>query len=150
MCGRCALRFRLGPPSCLRRALAPQPQIHRVHGLRPAPHPQRPPHPGPLAKTTPTAAHTALLDQLPLAGDVLPRLTPRLKAKLFAAFDLSILWNKPGSQVTVRAEISDATLQAITAILDASQDGYHDTHPSQPDPMGDLAHTPRAVTMPHS
>jgi hypothetical protein len=88
-----------------------------------------------LAKTTPAAAHTALLDQLPLAGDVLPRLTPRLKAKLFAAFDLSILWNKPASQVTVRAEISDATLQAITAILDASQDGYDDIHPDQPDPI---------------
>jgi site-specific DNA recombinase len=103
-----------------------------------------------LAKTTPAAADTGLLDQLPLAGDVLPRLPPRLKAKLFATFDLSILWNKPGQQVTVRAEISDATLQAITAILNASQDGYDDTHPDQPDPIGDLAHTPRAITVSHS
>jgi hypothetical protein len=60
------------------------------------------------------------------------------------------LWNKPGQQVTVRAEISEATLQAITAILDASQDGYDDTHPSQPDPMGHLAHTPRGSRVPHS
>jgi hypothetical protein len=100
-----------------------------------------------LAKTTPAAADTALLDQLPLAGDILPRLPPRLKAKLFAAFDLSILWNKPGQQVTVRAEISDATLQAITAILDASQDSSDDTHTGQPDPIGNLAHTPRAITV---
>jgi hypothetical protein len=101
-----------------------------------------------LAKTTPAAADTGLLDQLPLAGDILPRLPPRLKAKLFAAFDLSILWNKPGQQVTVRAEISQATLEAVTAILDASQDGYDDTHPGQSEPMGDLANTPRAITVP--
>jgi hypothetical protein len=44
-----------------------------------------------LAKTTPAAADTSLLDRLPLAGDLLPRLTPRLKAKLFAASDVSIL-----------------------------------------------------------
>jgi Resolvase, N terminal domain len=43
---------------------------------------------------------------------------------------------------TVRAEISEATLQAVTAILDTSQDGYDDTHPDQPDPIGDLAHPP--------
>jgi hypothetical protein len=103
-----------------------------------------------LVKTIPAAADTALLDRLPLAGDVLPRLPPRLKAKLFAAFDLSILWNKPASQVTVRAEISDATLQAVTEILDASQQGFDDTHPGQPDPIRDLAHTPRAVRVWHS
>jgi site-specific DNA recombinase len=105
-----------------------------------------------LAKTTPAAADTGLLDQLPLAGDLLPRLTPRLKAKLFAAFDLSILWNKPASQVTVRAEISQATLQAITAILNASRDGYDDTHPDQPDqpdPIGHLSNTPRPIRMLH-
>jgi hypothetical protein len=92
--------------------------------------------------------HASLLDRLPLAGDVLPRLTPRLKAKLFAAFDLSILWNKPGQQVTTRAEISEATPQAVTAILDASQDGFDDTDPAQPDPIGDLANTPRAIRWP--
>ena len=54
-----------------------------------------------LAKTTPAAADTTLLDRLPLAGDVLPRLTPRLKARLFQVFDITVLWNKPARQVTV-------------------------------------------------
>ena len=66
-----------------------------------------------LAKTTPAAADTSLLDRLPLAGDVLPRLSPRLKARLFQVFDITVLWNKPARQVTVTAEISDATLQAL-------------------------------------
>ena len=49
-----------------------------------------------LAKTTPHAADPALLDQLPALGDILPSLPPALKARLFAAFGLEILWNKPG------------------------------------------------------
>ncbi len=63
-----------------------------------------------LAKTTPQAADPALLDELPLAGDILPGLPPALKARLFAAFGLEILWNKPGSQATVFAEITENTL----------------------------------------
>ena len=49
-----------------------------------------------LAKTTPAVADPALLDELPVLGDILPGLPPALKARLFAAFDLEILWNKPG------------------------------------------------------
>ncbi len=49
-----------------------------------------------LAKTTPAAAEPALLDELPALGDILPGLPPALKARLFAAFGLEILWNKPG------------------------------------------------------
>jgi site-specific DNA recombinase len=95
-----------------------------------------------LAKTTPAAADAELLDRLPLAGDVLPRLTPRLKAKLFQAFGITVLWNKPASQATARAEITDTTLRTVPAILDPSQDGYDDTDPDtaadQPEPMRDL------------
>ena len=80
-----------------------------------------------LAKTTPAAADTSLLDQLPLAGDILPRLSPRLKARLFQVFDITVLWNKPARQATVTAEITEATLQALDAILDPGQDGFHDT-----------------------
>jgi site-specific DNA recombinase len=107
-----------------------------------------------LAKTTPAAADTELLDRLPLAGDVLPRLTPRLKARLFQAFGITVLWNKPASQATIRAEITDTTLRAVPAILDPSQDGYHDTDPDPdpvadgPEPMWDLANTPRAIRLP--
>ena len=69
----------------------------------------------------------ALLDEIPYAGDVLPDLPLALKARLLAAFDITVLWNKPGNQVTVRAVITDATLRALPDILNPGQDGYHDT-----------------------
>jgi site-specific DNA recombinase len=104
-----------------------------------------------LAKTTPTAADTSLLDQLPLAGDVLPGLPPRLKARLFAAFDLSVLWNKPGQQATVHVEITETTLQVLPGLLDPTQDGYHDTDPpGRPESMWDLGNPPRVIRVPHS
>ena len=101
-----------------------------------------------LAKTTPAAADPALLDELPLLGNLLPGLPPALKARLFAAFGLEILWNKPGQQATVFAEITENTLQAIPGITDPGQDGYHDTdntgtHADQPEPIWDLGSTPR-------
>ena len=80
-------------------------------------------------------------------GDVLPDLPPALKARLFAAFGLEILWNKPGQQATVFAEITENTLQAIPGLTDPGQDGYHDTRngPGTSDPaaMGDLTNTNR-------
>lgn len=80
-----------------------------------------------LAAGTPRAADTTLLDELPLAGDILPGLPADLKARLLDAFDIQVLWNKPGRQATVFAEITDATLQALPAILNPGQDGYDDT-----------------------
>jgi hypothetical protein len=109
-----------------------------------------------LAKTTPAAAAPPLLDQLPALGDILPGLPPALNARLFAAFDLEILWNKPGGQATVFAEITENTLQAIPAITDSGQDGYHDTSPDpgtgtgKPGSMGDLNNTPRSGREPLS
>jgi hypothetical protein len=105
-----------------------------------------------LVTTTPDTAHTDLLDQLPVAGDILPRLPPDLKARLFQVFDLAILWNKTGSQATVHAEITEATLHAVQAILNPTQDGYDDTAPDtdQQEPMGDLTNTPRSGTLPRS
>ncbi len=85
-------------------------------------------------------------------GDILPSLPPALKARLFAAFGLEILWNKPGHQATVFVEITENTLQAIPGITDPGQDGYHDTSPetSTDDtaPMWDLGNTPRRGTVP--
>jgi hypothetical protein len=80
-----------------------------------------------LTAVTPKAADTTLLDQLPLAGDILPGLPDDLKARLFAAFDLQILWNKPARQATVHAEITEHTLRALPGILNPGQDGYDDT-----------------------
>ncbi|MDQ2814555.1 MAG: hypothetical protein M3Z75_22505 [Actinomycetota bacterium] len=84
-----------------------------------------------------------LLDQLPLAGNILPALPPQLKARLFQAFDIAVLWNKPGQQATVRAEITETTLHAVPGILNPSQDGYHDTSPDEPAPMGHPNNPPR-------
>ena len=98
-----------------------------------------------LAQITPKAIDPTLLDQLPMPGDILPRLTPQLKAELFQAFDLQILWNKPGQQATVFAEITEATLQALPGILDPGRDGYDDTAgkaPSEPGSVGDLFEPP--------
>ncbi len=86
---------------------------------------------------------------LPLAGDILPGLPAAEKARLFHAFDLEVLWNKPGRQATVHVEITDATLRAVPGILDPSQDGYHDTDPGHPAPIEDLFSTPIAGSMLH-
>ena len=80
-----------------------------------------------LTATRPRAADPAILDELPYCQDILDGLPPALKARLFAAIDLSILWNKNGSQVTVYATITDATLAAQADILNPGQDGYDDT-----------------------
>jgi len=107
-----------------------------------------------LAKITPAVTDPALLDELPLLGDILPDLPAALKARLLAAFGIEILWNKPGQQVTVFAQITENTLQAIPGITDPSQDGYHDTStgdtdPGQPAPMWDLTNTHRLGRAPH-
>ena len=93
-----------------------------------------------LAQTTPKAVDPSLLEELPLAGDILPGLSPQLKAELFQAFDLQILWNKPGRQATVFAEITEATLQALPGILDPGRDGYDDTADHDPREPGSVEH----------
>jgi hypothetical protein len=96
---------------------------------------------GALAEIVPQAADTSLLDELPLAGDILPGLPDELKARLFDAFDLHILWNKQDGQATIWAEITDATLQALPGILDPGPAEYDDTSEQasdQPEVMGDL------------
>ena len=98
-----------------------------------------------LAQTSPQAADLTLLDQLPLAGDILPGLDPDLKARLYQAFDLQVLWNKPGRQATVFAEITEATLRALPGILNPGQDGYDDTTdniPGEPATVEDLFESP--------
>ena len=99
-----------------------------------------------LAASSPRPADPAILDELPYAEDIISRLPPALKARLFAALDLSILWNKTGSQATVYATITDATITALPEILDPGQDGYHDTaaSPAAPPAVGHLAQTPIA------
>lgn len=80
-----------------------------------------------LTAEQPRAAGRAILDEIPYAGDILPSLPLDLKTRLFAAIDLTILWNKPMGQATVTAVITDATLAALPETLDPGQDGFHDT-----------------------
>jgi len=94
-----------------------------------------------LAKTTRAAADTSR-DRLPLAREVLPRPSPRVKAWLFQAFDVSILPNKPGRQATLNADITEATLRAA-AILDPSKTAPSDTRSDQPEPLRHLGNVPR-------
>jgi hypothetical protein len=64
--------------------------------------------------------------------------------------NVSILWNKPERQVTVRAEITETTLRNLAAILDPTQDGFDDTYPDQSELVGDLGNTPRTGRLPLS
>ena len=102
-----------------------------------------------LEAATPAAMDPALLDEIPYAGDILLDLPLALKARLLAAFDITVIWNKPGDQVTVRAVITDATLQAMPDILNPGQDGYHDT--AAPAPADSpLTPTPLSVSIAQS
>jgi hypothetical protein len=108
-----------------------------------------------LDTTTARPADISLLDQLPLvASNPLPRLTPELKALLFQALNLEILWNPADRQATVWVEITDTTLRAIPAILNPDHDGHHDTNPDpgpdQATPACDFDKPPRAGCTPAS
>ena len=111
-----------------------------------------------LAAEQPWAADPAIMDEIPYAGDILPDLPPDLKARLFAAFDLAILWNKPMGQATVSVTITDATLTALPGILNPRQDGYDDTAttpdrdepPASPAPVRHLALTPITLSTLHN
>jgi DNA invertase Pin-like site-specific DNA recombinase len=104
-----------------------------------------------LDRATPEAFDPTLLDEIPYAADLLPDMPPALKARLLAAFDIGILWNKPANQATITAVISDETLRALPGIIDPSQDGYHDTaDPAAtkgPTAIGSLARPNRAGRM---
>ena len=105
-----------------------------------------------LAEIIPQAADTTLLDELPLAGDILPALPDDLKARLLDAFDLLILWNHHDRQATIHAEIIDANLQALPGILNPGRDGYADTSEQatdQAEAMGDLFETVMVGSLPH-
>jgi hypothetical protein len=92
-----------------------------------------------LTTERPRAADPAILDEIPYAGDIIPSLPPALKARLFAAFDLAILWNKDKAQATISVTITDTTLTALSEILDPSQPGYHDTaSPADHESIGHL------------
>jgi site-specific DNA recombinase len=72
-----------------------------------------------LAQTAPAAADPALLDALPILGDLLAGAPPRLQQQLYQAFDIQALYNKNLHQVTIHATITDSTPRAVAAITAA-------------------------------
>jgi site-specific DNA recombinase len=68
-------------------------------------------------QTTDDGGDAALLDALPLLGDVLPKLPDRIKQQLFDAFDLSMLYHKKDNQITCWATITPATPHTLAAII---------------------------------
>jgi hypothetical protein len=62
-----------------------------------------------------------LLDDLPMLGDVLPRLAGQAKARLFEALDLTMHYSKTTGQVTSRATITPATPAALAGIIADSE-----------------------------
>ena len=56
-----------------------------------------------------------------MLGDVLPTLPDRIKARLFEAFDLAMLYHKKDNQVTCWATITPSTRAALAAIIADSE-----------------------------
>jgi hypothetical protein len=81
------------------------------------------------AETAATQADDpALLDELPLAGDILSAAPDRIKEAIYAAFDIQALYRHDRHQVTIWATITPATIAAL--ITDPRTDS--DTQPGTP------------------
>jgi site-specific DNA recombinase len=70
----------------------------------------------------------ALLDELPILGDILTDAPVSLTEKLLAAFDIKAVYNRDKHQVTIHATITGATPQAVADLI-----ADHNTRPAQPD-----------------
>jgi site-specific DNA recombinase len=67
---------------------------------------------------TPTQVHDrALLDALPILGDIFTGAPAGLAEQLFEAFHLQAVFSKEHRQVTIRVTITDATPDAVTRLL---------------------------------
>ena len=86
-----------------------------------------------LAKTDPGPGDPALLDALPLLGDLLADAPARLQQQLYDAFDLQALYKKNMHQVTIHVTITDSTPRAVAAIINDA--GDHPGH-TTPEPGG--------------
>ena len=99
-------------------------------------------------QTTDQGGNPALLDTLPMLGDVLPQLPDRIKQQLFEAFDLAMLYHKKDDQVTCWATITPATPAALAAII--AQAGIDDlaAYLADHDHSSDLSRQPGAAGFP--
>jgi SAM-dependent methyltransferase len=74
-----------------------------------------------LAKDTTGPGEPALLDALPMLGDILTEAPARLLTELFQAFDLQLLYKKEMDQVSIRATVTPATPNALAAMIKDSE-----------------------------
>jgi len=90
----------------------------------------------------------ALLNAVPLLGDVLPKLPGRIKQQLFEAFDLTMLYSKKHNQVTCWATITPTTPAALAAII--ARAGIHDlaAYLADHDHFSDLSRQPGTAKSP--
>lgn len=84
------------------------------------------------AETATTQAEDpTLLDELPLAGDIVTAAPDRIKEAIYAAFDIHALYRHDQHQVTIWATITPATPATIAALItDPRTDS--DTQPGTP------------------
>jgi site-specific DNA recombinase len=78
-----------------------------------------------LASETPAPTDPALLDQIPHLAGILADAPARLQQDLYRAFQVQILYNPDGDQVTCHATITPTTPLTVAAIL-------ADSEPPQP------------------
>jgi hypothetical protein len=97
-----------------------------------------------LATTDPGPGDPALLDALPLLGDLLPNAPARLQQQLYDAFDLQALYKKNMHQVTIHVTITDSTPRAVAAIINDASDhpGATAPDPGEQAPFSDLPQAP--------
>ena len=76
-----------------------------------------------------------LLDELPTLGDILTDAPAPLVERLLALFDVCAVYNRDKHQLTIRATITDGTIQAVNDLLtDPRAD--HNQQASDPAPTG--------------
>ena len=74
-----------------------------------------------LERATSQRDEPALLDALPILGDILTDAPASLQAPLFAAFGLELIYNKEDHQVSIYATSTPSTPQALADIIAASE-----------------------------
>jgi len=103
-----------------------------------------------LAKqaTQTSGGDPALLDRLPLLGDLLAAAPDRIKQQLFDAFDIQALCSKAKNQVTLWATITPATPATLAAIIAASETPELAALLATQDHVSDLASQPGTARSP--
>jgi hypothetical protein len=103
-----------------------------------------------LAKETvqTTGGDPALLDRLPMLGDLVASAPDRIKQKLFDAFDIQALYSKTKNQVTLWATITPSTPAALAAIIAASETPDLAALLDTQDHLSDLASQPGTASSP--